>query len=849
MNTDPAELLDVPLVGVDAGGSGETGDGAAHEGAPAQHPWTLAQPDTVAELLTDWVSAQGITLYPHQDAALLELVTGANVILATPTGTGKSLVAIAAHAVALAGGQRTYYTAPIKALVNEKFFDLCSVFGPDRVGMLTGDAAVNPEAPLICCTAEVLANQALREGPDAGIGQVVMDEFHYYADPDRGWAWQVPLLELPRAQFLLMSATLGDVSFFRDDLTRRTGRPTAVIDDAPRPVPLDFSYVYTPVHETIENLLEQGKGPVYVVGFTQAEAMQRAQALTSTLRLSPARKDLIAARVAEARLRTAFGKNLSRYLRHGIGVHHAGMLPRYRRFVEQLAQAGLLRFHQIGGRAGRAGFDDHGSVVALAPDHEIANTKALAKAGTDEKKRRKVTRKSPAPGALTWTEKTFDRLRDSPAEPLTSQFAVSHAMVLNVLARPGDPFEAMRHLLRDNHEPRSAQNRHIRAAIAAYRALEAADVAERVELPDGTRRAQLRIDLPDNFALNQALSTFALAALDLLDPASPDYAADVVSVIEATLEDPTPVIRAQRDKARGEAVAQMKADGIEYDERMELLEDIGHPQPLRELLEVAYDAYRRTQPWVLDHELKPKSVVREMLEQGMGFADLVATYGLTRSEGTVLRYLSDAYRALRSGIPGEARTPELDDVVAWLGELVRQTDSSLVQEWEQLTGADTRAGTCEPDPVTPPSVSATGVSANTRAFTVMVRNAMFRLVTLAARERYDDLAQATGWTARRWADTLADYWAEHEDIGTDAHARGGAFFLLDTAPPTDLVHAAFPADTDEPADDAAPRAWWVRQVLADPDGHHDWAISAVVDLQASDETGEPVLRVLQAGET
>src|SRR5918999_5150984 len=203
-------------------------------------------PDAVFEAFSSWVAEQGLTLYPHQEEALIEIATGANVILNTPTGSGKSLVATGAHFAALADKRTTFYTAPIKALVSEKFFALCAIFGAEHVGMLTGDASVNAGAPIICATAEVLANIALREGPGGDVGQVVMDEFHYYADGQRGWAWQVPLLALPNTQFLLMSATLGDVSRITEDLSRRTGRETALIDDAQRPVPLTFSWSLAP---------------------------------------------------------------------------------------------------------------------------------------------------------------------------------------------------------------------------------------------------------------------------------------------------------------------------------------------------------------------------------------------------------------------------------------------------------------------------------------------------------------------------------------------------------------------------------------------------------------------------
>src|SRR5271169_2882715 len=291
-------------------------------------------PDAVFDAFAGWSKRRGLALYPHQEEALIEIVSGANVILSTPTGSGKSLVAAGAHFTALADGRRTFYTAPIKALVSEKFFDLCDAFGPSQVGMMTGDGSVNPQAPIICCTAEVLASIALRDGAEADVGQVVMDEFHFYADPDRGWAWQVPLLELPRVQFVLMSATLGDVSRFEEDLTRRTGRPTAVIHSAERPVPLSFSFAMTPLHETVRELLDMHEAPIYIVHFTQASAIEQAQALMSVNVCSRAEKDAIAELIGGFRFTAGFGKTLSRLVRHGIGVHHAGMLPRYRRLVE-----------------------------------------------------------------------------------------------------------------------------------------------------------------------------------------------------------------------------------------------------------------------------------------------------------------------------------------------------------------------------------------------------------------------------------------------------------------------------------------------------------------------------------
>ncbi|MFE7661767.1 DEAD/DEAH box helicase [Streptomyces celluloflavus] len=826
-----------------------------------------ADPDALFEAFSSWAEQQGITLYPAQEEALIEVVSGANVILSTPTGSGKSLVAAGAHFTALANDQVTFYTAPIKALVSEKFFDLCKLFGTENVGMLTGDASVNADAPVICCTAEVLASIALRDGKHADIGQVVMDEFHFYAEPDRGWAWQIPLLELPQAQFILMSATLGDMSRFEGDLTRRTGKPTSVVRSVTRPVPLSYEYRTTPMTETLTELLETHQSPVYIVHFTQAAAVERAQALMSINMCTRAEKDQIAQLIGNFRFTTKFGRNLSRYVRHGIGVHHAGMLPKYRRLVEKLAQAGLLKvicgtdtlgvgvnvpirtvlftaltkydgtrvrtlrareFHQIAGRAGRAGFDTAGFVVAQAPEHVVENEKALAKAGDDPKKRRKVVRKKAPEGFVNWGENTFEKLIASDPEPLTSRFRVTHAMLLSVIARPGNAFEAMRRLLEDNHEPRKNQLRHIRRAIAIYRSLLDGGIVERLAEPDAEGRiVRLTVDLQQDFALNQPLSTFALAAFDLLDPESPSYALDMVSVVESTLDDPRQILAAQQNKARGEAVAQMKADGVEYEDRMERLMDVEYPKPLEELLFHAYNLYRKNHPWVGDHPLSPKSVIRDMYERAMTFTEFTSFYELARTEGIVLRYLASAFKALDHTVPDDLKSEDFQDIVAWLGEMVRQVDSSLLDEWEQLANPaeETAEEAAErADQVRP-------VTANARAFRVLVRNAMFRRVELAALDKVEELGEMdaeSGWDADAWGDAMDAYWDEYDELGTGPDARGPKLLLIE--------------------EDAEHGLWKVRQTFADPNGDHDWGISAEVDLAASDEEGRAVVRVTDVGQ-
>lgn len=824
-----------------------------------------ASADAAYDGFVTWAAGRGLTLYPAQDEAVIELVSGANVILSTPTGTGKSLVAIAAHAASLAGGGRSYYTAPIKALVSEKFFALVEIFGAENVGMVTGDSSVNPDAPIVCCTAEILANIALRQGADATVDQVVMDEFHFYGDPDRGWAWQVPLLLLPRAQFLLMSATLGDVTDIADDLARRTGRAVAQVTGVERPVPLHFSYERRPVHEVLTMLVDEQEVPLYIVHFAQAAALERAQALASVTLTTRAQRDEIAEAIGAFRFTTGFGKTLSRLVRAGIGVHHAGMLPRYRRLVETLAQRGLLtvicgtdtlgvginvpirtvmitalskydgtkmrqltarEFHQVAGRAGRAGYDPYGNVVVMAPEWEIDNAVALAKAGDDPAKRKKIVRKKAPTGVVNWGEGSYERLIAAAPEPLVPQLKLSAAMLINVIGRGGDVLGNVRSLVFDNHEPRARRYELARRAIAIFRTLVDAGI---VTTGEGIH---LTVDLQPNFALNQPLSPFALAAISLLTPeddvagggvGTGHYALDVVSIIESTLDDPRAILSQQEYKARGEAVAAMKRDGIEYDERMALLEEVTWPKPLADLLAQSFEVFASSQPWVRDFELSPKSVVRDMFERAMSFAEFVSFYQLQRSEGLVLRYLSDAYRAIRQTVPAEARTDDLLDIIEWLGELVRQVDSSLVDEWSALI--DPSAHLPEDDaavvPPAPPSILT-----NRRAFTVLVRNELFRRVQLAALQ--DDDALVALDPDIDWPDVLDRYYDEHDEILTGGPARSPRMIAIDEA------------------DAAAERGVWrVEQTIDDPAGDHDWRIRAEVDLQASVDEGAAIVRVTE----
>ena len=827
--------------------------------------------DRALEAFLAWTIERGYALYPAQEEAILEAFAGAHVIVSTPTGSGKSLIALGAHIAAIASGQRSFYTAPIKALVSEKFFALCNDLGAENVGMMTGDASINATAPIVCATAEIVANMALRSGSRLGIGQVVMDEFHFYGDPDRGWAWQVPLLELQATQFVLMSATLGQTASIEQGLIRRTNRNVAVVRSATRPVPLHFEYRSTPLHETIDSLLSSDQAPLYVVHFTQADAVAEAQALTSAQVTTRAERDAISLALEDFRFAPGFGRTLSRLLHHGIGIHHGGMLPKYRRLVERLTQRGLLKvvvgtdtlgvgvnlplrtvvltglskydgtgtrllsareLHQIAGRAGRAGFDTSGLVVVQAPEHVIENEQAVKKAGGDARKTRKLVKSKPPKGYVAWDEAIFDRLVAAAPEPLVGHLKVTHAMLLNLLDRPGDGCAALIRLLTDNDEPRAVQRRLIRQSIAIYRSLLAAGALERLEAPDELgRRIRVTADLQADFALDNPLSPLILEAVPRLDATVPTWPLDVVSVVESTLENPRPVLFAQVDRVRTEALSEMKAAGIEYEERIEALDKLEYPKPLREWTYDLFDAYRVEHPWAADYNISPKSVARDLFERAMTFPEYIAYYGLTRSEGVVLRYLSDVYRGLVRNVPEDLKTDELIDVTEWLGELVRQVDSSLIDEWEHLAAA---MASSNPDQaaaeigleVVEQVAAPPPVTANARAFGVMMRNAAFRRVELAAKRDALGLSAAEipgGFDALAWTTAMQQYFEIHASIQIGQNARAASWFQ---------VHERA-------------SGWEIRQVLDDPQGWHDFAIVAEVDRAASDELGAPAWKTLR----
>ncbi len=832
-------------------------------------PWAetgegdLLSPSDALEVFLEWVDDRGVAPWAHQEDALMDLAVGDSVVLGTPTGSGKSLVAQGLCFMAVATGRRAYYTAPIKALVSEKFFDMVDILGRDNVGMITGDVALNTDAPVICCTAEILANLALREGDKADVGCVVMDEFHYFGDPQRGWAWQVPLIELPQSQFLLMSATLGDTSAIAAALEERTGRAVDLVDQAERPVPLAYEYSLDSLEATVELAMRNGNSPLYLVHFSQDAALASAQNLASYGVTTKAQREAIKDAVRGARFTTAFGKILQRLLACGIGVHHAGMLPRYRLLVEKLAQRGLLpvicgtdtlgvginvpihtvvltalskydgtktrrlrarEFHQIAGRAGRSGFDTEGLVIAEAPEHDRENAKLVAKAGGDPKKLRKLKKKQPPEGFVGWNEDVFKRLVEQPPETLKPHMRITNAMVLSLVERGGDAKAHVAELIE-----RSAQSDEQKAALVAradeiFATLIDGGVVVEGTDDEGRPTYTLTVELPDDFAMDQPLAPFLLAALDLFSFEDETYALDVISLVEATLENPRQVLRAQERQARERAVVEMKADGIDYEERMERLADVTYPRPLEDELGAAFREYCKAVPWAADYQLEPKSVLRDMIETASDFKTYVNRYNIARSEGTLLRYLSDAYRVLDKTIPIDRRDEQLWDCIAWLGLLVRTTDSSLVDEWQG-------AGALLDVDAAPPSADGS-VVADRRAMRVLVRNALFARVRLAAMDKAADLGRIDGewgFGERKWQAVLDEFYEAHDELRIDADARSAAYLVIDEA------------------DEAEGQVWHVRQIFCDGDGDGDFGIAADVDLDATQEEGEVVFANYRAG--
>lgn len=835
---------------------------------PVLDPTQVADPtsnDGILNAFLDYLVEAGIEPYGHQEQAILELFDGRNVILNTPTGSGKSLVALALHFKAICQGRRSYYTVPIKALANEKFLSLCRIFGPERVGMITGDATVNPGAPVICCTAEILANLALREGSRAEVDDVIIDEFHYYSDVSRGVAWQVPLLTLPQSRFLLMSATLGETAFFEETLTKLTGVETVLIKSEDRPVPLEFEYSETPLEEKVIELVEAGRAPVYLVHFTQLACARSAQNLLSSNFCTKEEKREIAEALEDANFRSPYGKEVSKLLRHGIGIHHAGLLPKYRILVEKLTQRGLLKvicgtdtlgvgvnvpirtvvftqlckydgtgtktlavrdFKQICGRAGRRGYDNVGYVVAQAPEHVIENLRLEQKAAKGGKKSF-VKRKPPEKGYVAWDEKTFRKLLDSPPEKLVSSFTVHHGMLLNVLGRQDeDGCAALKKIIAESHEPPAKKKALKRRAFQLFRGLVEGNILRIVPPADrhGPAKVALNVELQQDFSMNQALGLYLIDTVPRLDRESPEYALNVISLVESILENPEVILRRQVDLLKGELIGRLKDEGMDYEDRMLKLEEVEWPKPGKDFIYDTFNAFVAGRPWMAEGNVRPKSIAREMYENWQSFEDYVKTYGLERSEAVLLRHLAEVYKVLSQTVPPAAKTEELTDAELFLEDILRSVDSSLLDEWEKLRNPD-----YVPEKEKPAAERrAVPFTRNRANFTRAVRNAVFDLVKALARDDADAFlgqieprdSEDIAWTRERVHDLLDEYHEDHERIRLDPEARN-------------VKHSHLAEDR--------PGFWTVGQTLVDPGELNDWSLRLVVDLARSDAEMRPVI--------
>jgi len=793
-------------------------------------------PDILAQFLTE-TESKGISLYPAQEEAVMELLDGKNVILATPTGSGKSLVASFLHRLMLSKNLRSVYTCPIKALVNEKWIALCKEFGAQNVGLSTGDATVNHNAPILCCTAEILEQIALRDGENSNIGAVAMDEFHYYSDKERGVAWQIPLLTMKRAQFLLISATLGDTAFFEQEMTKLNGFQSVCIRNAERPVPLEFAYSESPLPNEVQRLLNEGKGPVYVVHFTQSEAAENAQAFTSLDIAGLLKKDKIAEAIADFRFSSPFGADIKRWLRQGIGLHHAGLLPKYRILTEKMAQQGLLPvicgtdtlgvgvnvpirtvlftklckfngektsilpvrdFHQISGRAGRKGFDTVGYIIAQAPEHVIENKMREAKASKTGRKFQHAS--PPEKGFVNWDKATFEKLINGQPEKLVSRFAVDANIILQTAPHG---CRALHNLIMNSHDTKEQKKIHIRRAVQIYRSL---------ILQGIIANGKPAVDLNDRFAMHQPLSLWLLESIEKIASLN---ALTLLSIIEAILEEAEMVRRKQLAKLKNEAIGEMKSQGIEFEERQARLEEMRPPEPENaEWIEASFGEFSKRHPWVGRERVHPQTVVLEMFAECFSFSGYIKQYGLERIEGLLLRHINSAYKVLAHTVPERFKNEEILEMQDYLREMLQRVDSSLLDEWQRMQNPEFILPDEREEPLPPFAVSERMVKALVLQFLVAWGKGDFAAAA-------DCLEPSEEFNEKKLAALHKQYTETRKELRMDAEGRSNKHTSIDKR--GDI--------------------WLVQRMLQDYDEQNDWQAEFTVDLAESKREERLVIRL------